>query len=138
MALLLSLLVITGRSSLDDHVGAQVCGQCHQRIYNAWRKHAHGKALEPLSPTERRDVRCVGCHTLGPGAALAGVQCESCHGPGRHYAADYIMRDRPLAEALGLRSPGDAVCQRCHTPRTPSVEPFAPAAWRARLSHGQP
>lgn len=138
LALILSLLVVPARTSLDDYVGAAACGQCHQRIYNAWLRHGHARSLDGLQVSEQADARCIGCHTLGPSAPLRGVQCESCHGPGRHYAADYIMRDRPLAAALGLRSPSDAVCRRCHRPDAPRVQPFEPTAWRARLSHGQP
>lgn len=61
---------------------------------------------------------------MGQRTGLRGVQCESCHGPGRHYAASYLMRDPMVARALGLVEPGEAVCRRCHTADTPSLAPF--------------
>jgi formate-dependent nitrite reductase cytochrome c552 subunit len=55
---------------------------------------------------------------------LAGVSCESCHGPGLLYAARYVMRDPELARALGLVDVGERTCAGCHTDSTPSLVRF--------------
>jgi hypothetical protein len=70
-------------------------------------------------------------------ARLAGVQCESCHGGGKYYAASYVMRDKVLARAVGLQDPGDATCKHCHDNSSPSLQPFDYAAAWARIAHGK-
>lgn len=68
---------------------------------------------------------------------LLGVQCESCHGPGRYYVAEYVMRDAELSRAVGLLQPDAALCQRCHTAGAPSVSPFDFDRLWAIIKHGQ-
>lgn len=109
----------------DSVIGAAACGSCHQDQYRDWLATPHARAWSVLGPAEREDPRCVGCHTTSDRPGARGVQCESCHGPGADYWPDFVMRDRPLAGALGLKK-GDsaAVCARCHTPDTPAILPF--------------
>jgi hypothetical protein len=124
----------TGRS---EYIGAQRCKTCHAEAYAQWRETPHARAHEVLSPSERRDPRCAGCHSTSVADGLEGVQCESCHGPGRHYWPDFIMRDVELARAIGLQGGGEpATCAACHTADTPSVEPFDHAAALPAVRHG--
>jgi len=88
-----------------------------------------------------RDGACLSCHGTGDGPAararLPGVQCEACHGAGRAYAPDDVMRDPFLARALGLRDLATdpaAACLRCHRART-TPEPFDFAKSWARIAH---
>ena len=109
----------------DGLVGAEACGACHAAQYADWQTTAHAHAYDTLSEADRLDPKCNGCHATAPRPGLEGVQCESCHGAGVHYWPDFVMRDKPLATALGLR-PGNepATCGRCHTDASPSILPF--------------
>jgi hypothetical protein len=56
------------------------------------------------------------------------VGCEACHGAGAAYAEDDIMRNPPVARALGLADLSTpkartALCMQCHSRMTTS-KPF--------------
>lgn len=128
-ALLAGLAPARGAQKVVDHdyIGADRCRSCHAEEYAAWQKSPHARAFEVLSPRDRADPRCLACHTLVPedlGAGLTGVQCESCHGPGRHYSIDYVMRDAELSAALQLAPVNAQTCTRCHTDSSPALVPF--------------
>lgn len=91
----------------------------------------HPETLEralgvPLSSSEA--ARCFGCHTgsstisgkFDPAGAAAGVQCESCHGPGAAHAAAMRRGDigagRRAIFQPGRLAPAVAVdfCGACH------------------------
>lgn len=124
-------------------VGSDACGACHPDEFAQWRATAHARADRSLG-ARAGDRRCQGCHTTGTAPAgrpaFAGVGCEACHGAGGGYAADDIMRDRPLARALGLRDLSTpqaraAVCAACHRDGL-RIARFDPdAAWQ-RIAHG--
>lgn len=136
-------LVRPAAADAPRYVGVDRCGQCHAEIAAGWRKTAHSRALAPLSRREASSPRCRACHATGDAplgrSDLPGVQCEACHGAGADYAADDLMRDRPLARALGLRDLSTparraAVCMRCHRAVT-RLAPFDPeAAWK-QIAH---
>jgi hypothetical protein len=110
-----------------DFVGAETCRTCHQPEYDQWKSSGHATALARLSPVQQRDRVCRSCHTMSPLSEeqnLAGVQCESCHGPGSFYALRYVMKDRTLAHLLGLKDVAEESCAGCHTSDGPSVVPF--------------
>jgi hypothetical protein len=123
--------------------GVDACASCHAEIAAGWRKTAHSRALAALTAREAASPRCRACHATGDAplgrSDLPGVQCEACHGPGADYAADDLMRDRPLARALGLRDLSTparraALCMRCHRAVT-RIAPFDPeAAWK-QIAH---
>jgi hypothetical protein len=106
-----------------DFVGSTTCATCHPAVAAAWKTSAHARSTVSLGP--RPAARCLACHGTGDAPAgrayFAEVGCEACHGAGAHYAADDLMRDRPLALALGLvdltvPATRAAVCTRCHDP----------------------
>src|SRR5262245_2057217 len=109
------------RADRADYVGSQACGACHAAELAAWQASAHARAaIAGAAPR-----RCAACHGTGDapaGAAYeAAVGCEACHGAGAAYAPDDVMRDPPLAAALGLRdlsapAARAAVCAACHKP----------------------
>lgn len=110
-----------------EHLGADGCRTCHPVAYEAWSAGPHARALSSLSTTQASDPACRACHTLAPDRedpTLAGVQCEACHGAGRKYAPDHVMRDPVLARLLGLEDVREATCLVCHRPDTPSATPF--------------
>ncbi len=118
-------------------VGADNCGVCHQAQYQAWVNDPHSKAFSILTPEQRKDPRCLRCHTMSGAEGLQGVQCEICHGSGKYYSRDYIMKDVKLAEAVGLKPRNLSECVNCHTDEAPCVRPFnAEEAWQ-RLKHSK-
>ena len=100
-------------------VGAARCGTCHAAEQRQWRSTGHAEALKTLLDVHRHyQPRCVVCHVVGfgrPGGyrieggdlALAGVQCEVCHGPGAAHA------ERPAADNIRRAVP-ERVCLACH------------------------
>ena len=131
------------------------CGECHTSEFAAWQGTSHATGFANMHKTEsavdilremelrtakRREALCMRCHyTVSPELkAVAGVSCESCHGPARDWMPihnDYGDGiDHPdneseahrvsrvsQAEAAGMFRPsGDlyavaANCFECHT-----------------------
>jgi len=127
-AALAALALLAGARS--DFVGSTTCGGCHPRQLAAWQATAHARAVASLPP--KPAARCLACHGTGDAPAgrayFAEVGCEACHGPGGHYAEDDLMRDPPLARALGLvdvAAPAvrAATCARCHVGRGTRLVP---------------
>jgi len=78
------------------------CGECHVSEYEVWSSTKHATGFETMHRTEsahdileklgltvtkRQESLCMRCHyTVGPELrAIAGVSCESCHGPARDW-----------------------------------------------------
>lgn len=129
LSTVLFALMASGRESAEesDYVGVARCAQCHPAEAAAWQGSAHAQALERLSETERKDPRCRQCHTTSPDENdpnLAGVQCEACHGRGRHYATRWVMKDPELRAALYFEMGNAQTCARCHNEMSPNIRPF--------------
>lgn len=121
-----------------EPIGAERCGTCHEKEYEDWKGSAHAQALARLSAPKQRDPVCRSCHTTEPtktDPALAGVQCESCHGAGSLYAPEYVMKDEKLRALLGLKKVNEATCRGCHDGETPSTRAFDFATWVKRVNH---
>ncbi len=80
----------------QQYIGGKRCASCHFEQYASWKKTEHAKAFDVLTAKYQKDPKCLKCHTTGLGqptgyvnqaqtAALAGVTCESCHGPGSEH-----------------------------------------------------
>ena len=121
--------------------GSRSCQSCHPEIYEHWQTTKHATAMETLKrvsvPPRDFDPECVCCHVVGWNSQksfpwisgyesvektpeMAGVGCESCHGPGAAHNAAEIGTDPELQktqrDALHL-VPGNAeqqVCIGCH------------------------
>ena len=123
-----ALLAMATAAHAHNYLGAERCETCHTFAYQKWKRGPHAQATEDLSPAQAKDPKCSTCHSLTslaePTAKFEGVQCESCHGPGRFYYPNYVMRDGELARAVGLVEQGEAVCVRCHTAGAPSLDAF--------------
>ncbi len=98
------------------------------------------------------DEKCLACHTTGYGheggyfmpdpadekavkkaKKLAGVGCESCHGPGGEYVKQHkeIMDSKRTYKAeemyvAGLRKIDEAVCTGCHNENSATYDPANP------------
>ncbi len=94
------------------------CGECHSSEYEVWRMTKHATGFDSLHRsdgahdilqrmglvvTKRKESLCLRCHyTVGPElTAIAGVSCESCHGP----AADWVNVHNKWGE--GIKKPED-------------------------------
>ncbi len=100
-----------------EYVGVKVCAGCHRGRYAAWRRTPHAGAYETLVRKGRQfDLECLACHTVAYECSegkvdrksieqFAGVQCESCHGPGSLHAR--TEGQSPMDKGI--------VCDRCHT-----------------------
>lgn len=123
-----------------EYVGLKRCKGCHIIQYRTWQKGGHSRAFLHLKGEERKDPRCLVCHTTGygrpgsDGADLRNVQCEACHGPGSIYRSPIIMnKSRYLkdphgmhrrAMEAGLKEPEERVCIECHNQRCPNFREF--------------
>jgi len=120
LVLVVSLAVMVGTyAQAADHayVGAKKCKMCHKLQYTSWEGTTHAKATEAAkASTDRKyDASCLKCHATNADEALAGVQCEACHGPGADFKKMSIMKDREKAIANGLVLPTQETCNGCHT-----------------------
>ena len=109
------------------YVGSSACQRCHPEIHAQWHATAHAHALATLEKKgAHQDPECIVCHAVGYGSLsgfldprtseldaslkrdLAGVGCESCHGPGfRHVLA-------PKRHPLPAPTNEHDRCTRCH------------------------
>ena len=110
------------------YVGSEACAPCHTELFEQWKSSGHGKALLTLQAAGREDEQeCLGCHTTAYGElsgyrgsntpSLAGVGCESCHGPGADHVA--LGKDATAASVYGLVSGCESCrpepgCRTCH------------------------
>ena len=115
----------------NGYVSATACQQCHKQEYQQWSATRHAFAYETLLKKERYfDAGCVSCHTTGFGYAtgfqigdsdstLKGVQCETCHGPGKQHIGN--------PKKSNIRSGSDtSLCLQCHdTKHSPGFEEVA-------------
>ncbi|RKU22523.1 hypothetical protein C6500_03210 [Candidatus Poribacteria bacterium] len=103
----------------NGYVSATACQRCHQQEYLQWSATRHAFAYETLLKKERYfDAGCVSCHTTGFGyptgfqigaqdSTLKGVQCETCHGPGKQHVGN--------PKKTNIRSGADtSLCLTCH------------------------
>lgn len=107
------------RQQENGYASAAACQQCHQQEYLQWSATRHAFAYQTLLKKERYfDAGCVSCHTTGFGyptgfqigdqnATLQGVQCETCHGPGKQHVGN--------PKKSNIRSGADtSLCLQCH------------------------
>ena len=112
----------------NGYVSATACQRCHKQEYQQWSATRHAFAYETLLKKERYfDAGCVSCHTTGFGyttgfqigdsdSTLKGVQCETCHGPGKQHIGN--------PKKSNIRSGADtSLCLQCHdTKHSPGFE----------------
>ena len=137
-----------------DFISARKCKSCHGKElmgdqYATWGKGLHRHAFDTLDSPESLALaktlglesppseapECLACHITAfgvpadriwkPLAPADGVQCESCHGPGRDYRKKKIMDDLDHARSKGLWNPDGehGICQRCHNQASPTFDP---------------
>ena len=107
------------KQTKNGYVSASVCQDCHEQEYLQWSATRHAFAFETLLKKERYfDPNCVSCHTTGFGyqtgfqigdetSAFKGVQCETCHGPGKQHVGNPKQTNIRRAAETSL-------CLECH------------------------
>ena len=103
----------------NGYVAASACQDCHEQEYLQWSATRHAFAFETLLKKERYfDPNCVSCHTTGFGyqtgfqigdetSTFKGVQCETCHGPGKQHVGN--------PKKTNIRRATDtSLCLTCH------------------------
>jgi len=153
-----------------SYVGAKKCKACHLKQYTGWSATKMAAAFDLLKPGVRADAKkkakqdpakdythdsnCLPCHTTGfgkPGGFksieetpdLAGVQCESCHGPHSGVLQVMTIQNKSYKKsevlAAGLEIPSEKTCKdQCHNSKSPMVGAnyvFDYAARKAQGSH---
>ncbi|HSR67901.1 MAG TPA: multiheme c-type cytochrome [Acidobacteriota bacterium] len=104
----------------DGYTSARTCGQCHQDIYNSWKKSLHAFSLmDPVFDTafmqavkeggEEARRRCLHCHAplsmmsgdyqLTEGVTREGVSCDFCHTVTQVHLDG---REKPYSVDLGI------------------------------------
>lgn len=113
--------VIVDAAAGDVRVG---CGFCHPTVHEEWQNTKHATALETLEAIgQDTNSFCVGCHVVGFNEeggfvsrettnALAGVQCESCHGAGSPHVSNIMDPDKYPPASLEMVSAD--ICGKCH------------------------
>ncbi|MDE0688557.1 MAG: multiheme c-type cytochrome [Candidatus Poribacteria bacterium] len=103
----------------NGYVSATACQRCHEQEYLQWSATRHAFAFETLLKKERYfDPNCVSCHTTGFGyqtgfqigdetSTFKGVQCETCHGPGKQHVGNPKKSNIRSGEETSL-------CLTCH------------------------
>jgi hypothetical protein len=128
------------------YVGVNKCKTCHKKElignqFGKWQDAKHSKAFDTLKTDEAIKIAkekgiagppheaddCLKCHATGFGLKAEqlakkplklsnGVQCESCHGPGKDYRKKKVMSDHDKSIAAGMWEPGEdeKICTECH------------------------
>ena len=128
------------------YVGTEGC-KCHKSEISDWERSKHARAFDLLKPGKKKgakkkanldpekdyttEVKCLPCHVTGldreggyknmaATPAMAGVGCESCHGPGSEYRALHkekslqFTKDEAKSQGATYGSLNRAVCDSCH------------------------
>lgn len=154
LLLVLALLILPTYGMAGEHkyVGFAKCKACHMTEFKAWEATKHAKAMNSLKDNEKKDSKCLACHTTGYGKAAAedaqleGVQCEACHGPGSDYKSPSIKNkakwkenpeaQKKLAQDAGLMlTPSKEICESCHNKNSPTFKGFDYAKDLPKVKH---
>jgi len=136
--------VPTASGEAPAYVGVAKCKICHSKQYKVWSDSKHTKAFEALKPAEQKDPKCLGCHVTGyrqtqqAPPEMAGIQCESCHGPGSLYIKIHPRGDKEGARKAGLIAhPDPESCKTCHNPESPTFKGFDYAKAWEQIKHSK-
>jgi RecJ-like exonuclease len=109
-------LGVLAANAAPTYIGAEKCKMCHKLQYDSWSQTKHAKATESAKASKewKFEAACLTCHATNKDEAMAGVQCEACHGAGSDYKTLSVMKDVAKAKAAGLVIPTQATCDGCH------------------------
>jgi hypothetical protein len=126
--------------------GVKKCKTCHIKVYKTWLETKHATAFDRLNDAEKKDPKCIECHTTNKDVNLPGVQCEACHGAGGAFSSAKIMnkkkfkadpeKQKKMALEAGLVvDPDENNCKQCHNERSPHFEGFDFKARYEEIKH---
>lgn len=130
------------KASTSPYAGAHACQSCHPTEYQIYQKSAHAHALQTLRDKgQDENGECVSCHVVGldkPGGyidqkhtpRLAGVQCETCHGPRKAHT-----RNPMAGKGMATMPSAMTVCTSCHHP--PHSSAFVFEKYWPKIRHGK-
>lgn len=161
------------QAKANRYIGAQKCKSCHDKEetgnqHKQWLESKHSKAFEVLASDAaklvakekgivdpQKDAACVKCHQTAHGLPAAqimkgfdptaGVQCETCHGPGEAHMMARMKAaaaktpgypEIPAGEIITL--PSEASCKVCHNPESPTFKPFCVHERMTEIMHWNP
>jgi len=135
---------VPGIAPAASYVGSEKCATCHASAYKTWENTGHHRAFAALAARgSDADPSCIACHTVGfgtpsgyqrayAGKKLAGVGCESCHGPG----SEHVRQHQSGKEVLFKYRPlGAADCVSCHYGEF--SRPFDWETFWPKIKHGK-
>ena len=114
-------------ATVEGWAGSRACAECHEAEFAHWLRTPHARAwADAKNSMEDPPLRCRRCHAsllVSPETDaerldldLAGVGCESCHGPGgEHVPEDAVKR----GSIVSLTDKCDScvilqICGSCH------------------------
>lgn len=142
-------------------VGVKKCRICHKmkkrgNQYGKWKSLKHSRAYKILLTEKAQKIKknahksgkCLKCHSTAyyftekrvsyKVKLKEGVSCESCHGPGKKYRKNSVMKKRKLAIAKGLIAHPEKVCTKCHNPESPTYQKFHLETFLRKIAHPVP
>lgn len=130
-----------------------------------WENSQHAQAFATLASEKSLEIAkakgienpqeadaCLKCHVTGHGAAAEllgtkydkteGVTCESCHGAGGDYYKKKtmvgVMTGEIDAASVGLMTPDEKTCVKCHNEESPTFEGFDFKEMSKKIAHPIP
>jgi hypothetical protein len=166
-------------AAANQFIGAAKCKNCHGSAstgdqFGKWKQQKHAKAYETLATADAKKLAkdkgiddpqksdaCLKCHSTAfkeePANVMkgfdpnAGVQCESCHGPGQKHmkarmAAAAAAGDDDSKVAPRVEIPKEEIvarpemssCTTCHNKESPSFKPFCFKKRTQEIAHLDP
>ena len=156
----------------NKYIGADKCKTCHNDPetgdqYTHWSNMDHAKAWETLASDKSKEIaakleigdpqkadQCVKCHMTAFGVEeklitksfkpTAGIQCESCHGPGdlhvkaRMKAAMKGDKAADMSPTEIVARPEQSTCLACHNSESPTFERFCYYEAMEKIEHYRP
>ncbi len=162
-----------GQAPKNRYLGVAKCKACHSKEetgnqFARFQAGPHAKAFEVLASPRAKEVaaergiadpqksdECVRCHVTGFGLPddhfqkgfdrTAGVQCETCHGPGEQHmlarmraAKDAGPGYPDIPEGEIVLRPPLSTCTTCHNEESPTFVPFCHHRRMALVRHLNP
>ena len=148
-----------------EYVGVKKCATCHKTEkqgsqFSKWKEALHAKAFQTLATDKakaigtkygiaepQKSAKCLKCHVtayeepkkltekLDP---ADGIQCETCHGPGKDYMKKSVMKDQKLSLKNGLILPDEKMCVKCHNKDSPTFTSFNFEEMYKKITHPLP
>jgi len=104
IALFFSIKPVIAAPEPSMVMGPEECGECHKEEVKAWKATHHHKTYRKMPRTKeakkikkkmgikriKRESDCLSCHftsiiKAGKPKPIAGISCESCHGPAKEW-----------------------------------------------------